>query len=103
MKNAVKSVLFKPLRGYRRLLSIGVSALLSAATFFTVIPQTETIVYADNDKTISGLCTGAIADSRSNPGTITKNGTTITVPYTITGSNAANATQVSVLIMDSHL
>ncbi|MBR6160190.1 MAG: chitobiase/beta-hexosaminidase C-terminal domain-containing protein [Lachnospiraceae bacterium] len=70
VKNAVKSVLYRPMRGRcRRLLSIGVSALLSAATFFAVIPQTETIVYADNDKTISGLCTGAIADSRLNPGT----------------------------------
>ena len=35
------------------------------------------------------------------PGTITRSDTTITVPYTITGTNAANATQVSVLITDS--
>ena len=33
------------------------------------------------------------------PGTVTRNGTTITVPYTITGTNAANATQVSVLLL----
>ena len=32
--------------GYRRLLSIGVSALLSISTFLTVIPQTQTTVYA---------------------------------------------------------
>lgn len=35
------------------------------------------------------------------PDTITKSGTTITVPYTITGDNAGNATQVSVLLTDS--
>ena len=38
---------FSALRGGgRRLLSIGVSALLSISTFLTVIPQTETTVYA---------------------------------------------------------
>ena len=44
-----------------------------------------------------------IADSNMGitPGTITREGTTITIPYTITGTNASNATQVSVLIMDS--
>ena len=39
-------------RGYRRLLSIGVSALLSISTFLAVIPQTETIVYADDTPAI---------------------------------------------------
>ena len=50
--------------GRRRLLSIGVSALLSISTFLTAIPLTETIVYADqsNKTSISGLCTGAIAN-----------------------------------------
>ncbi len=47
VKNAVKSALSKPLRGrYRRLLSIGISALLSVSTFLTVIPQTSVPVYA---------------------------------------------------------
>ena len=44
-----------------------------------------------------------IADNKMNitPGTITRDGTTITVPYTITGTNAGNANRVSVLITDS--
>jgi hypothetical protein len=33
-------------------------------------------------------------------GSVTRDGATITVPYTITGTNASNATQVSVLVMD---
>ncbi len=69
VKNAVKSALSKPLRGrYRRLLSIGVSALLAVSTFLAAIPQTETIVYADSDKTITGLCTGAIGNPASGAG-----------------------------------
>ncbi|MBR4574169.1 MAG: hypothetical protein IKO16_04600, partial [Lachnospiraceae bacterium] len=70
VKNAVKSALFKSLRGrrYRHLLSISVSALLSISTFLTVIPQTATTVYADNDKTITGLCTGAIGNPTSGAG-----------------------------------
>ena len=35
-----------------------------------------------------------------SPGAVTRDGTTITVPYTITGNDANTATQVSVLIMD---
>ena len=47
VKSAVKSAPSKPMRRrYRRLLSIGVSALLSVSTFLTVIPQTQTNVYA---------------------------------------------------------
>ena len=46
----------------RRLLSIGVSALLFVSTFLSSILQTETIVYADNVKRITGLCTGAIGN-----------------------------------------
>ena len=44
-----------------------------------------------------------IADNKMNitPGTITRDGTTITVPYTITGANAGYANRVSVLITDS--
>ncbi|MCR5301783.1 MAG: DUF6273 domain-containing protein [Lachnospiraceae bacterium] len=50
----------------RRIFSIGVSALLSISAFLTVIPQTQAIVYADSDKMISGLCTGAIANPSSS-------------------------------------
>ncbi|MCR4586485.1 MAG: DUF6273 domain-containing protein [Lachnospiraceae bacterium] len=34
------------------------------------------------------------------PGTVTRSGTAITVPYTISGTNAGNSTQVSVVITD---
>ncbi len=34
------------------------------------------------------------------PKDVTKNGSTITIPYTINGSNKANATKVSVLVLD---
>lgn len=45
---------------HKGLLFAGISALLFLSTFLTVISCAQTIVYADNDKTISGLCTGAI-------------------------------------------
>ncbi len=52
---------FSALRGgSRRLLSIGVSALLSISSFLTVISQTEINVYADDEKSIAGLGTGPI-------------------------------------------
>ncbi len=43
-----------------------------------------------------------IADKDLNitPGTVTKNGATVTVPYTITGLHSANASRVSVLILE---
>ncbi len=46
-------------KGHRRLLSIGVSALLSISTFLMVIPQTETTVYAEDSKTIVLVNNGA--------------------------------------------
>lgn len=54
--------------GSRRLLSMGVSALLFVSTFLASILQTETIVYADNGKTITGLCTGTIGNPTSGAG-----------------------------------
>ena len=52
----------------RHLLSIGISVLLSVSTFLTAISLTETIVYADNNKSITGLCTGAISNPTSGAG-----------------------------------
>lgn len=45
---------------HKGFLFAGISALLFLSTFLTVISCAQTIVFADNDKTISGLCTGAI-------------------------------------------
>ena len=42
----------------------------------------------DNNMTIAGN------------GDVTRRGDTVTIPYTITGNNSGNATQVSVLILD---
>ena len=67
-KNLINGRFLTNREGYRRLLSIGISALLSVSTFLTVIPQTATTVYADNDKTITGLCTGAIGNPTSGAG-----------------------------------
>ena len=39
-------------------------------------------------------------DLKISPGAVTRAGTTVTVPYEITGSHSGNATQVSVLITD---
>lgn len=67
----------------------------------------ESVIFSS---VISGSVGGAgaeykltIADGNMNiiPETITRDGTTITVPYTITGTNAGNANRVSVLITDS--
>ena len=68
---------------------------LSSVIFSSVISGTAGNAGAEYKLTIADAGLGI------TPGTITRDGTTITVPYTITGTNAGNATQVSVLIMDS--
>ncbi len=68
---------------------------LSSVIFSSVISGTAGSAGAEYKLTIADDGLGI------TPGTITRDGTTITVPYTITGSYATNATQVSVLIMDS--
>ncbi len=68
MEKSVKSALSRPLRGrYRPLLSIGVSALLSVSTFLTVIPQTETIIYADTSSKAIVLVDNGVASNIKNP------------------------------------
>ena len=68
---------------------------LSSVLFSSVISGTagETgaeykLTLLDSDMTIAGN------------GTVTRNGDTVTIPYTISGTNSANATQVSVLLLD---
>ena len=51
-----------PRWGGRRLLSIGVSALLSISTFLTVIPQTQITAYADDSKAIVLVDNGAASN-----------------------------------------
>ncbi len=68
-------------KGMNRIISIGVSALLSISTFLTVIPQTETIVYADDVTEVSTIeqLSGAISSSsNTNPTKIR-----ITTPITL--------------------
>ncbi len=72
VKNAVKSALSKPLRGkYRRLLSIGVSALLAVSTFLTVIPQMSVPVYAAGTGKKLQLGASALADNAGASGAAT--------------------------------
>ncbi|SDB52971.1 InlB B-repeat-containing protein [Butyrivibrio sp. INlla16] len=68
---------------------------LSSVIFSSVISGTAGSAGAEYKLTI--------ADDELNitPGTVTRAGTTITVPYTLTGTSAGDATRVSVLIMDS--
>ena len=48
---------------------------------------------------LGSTCNNQI-DLKISPGAVTRAGTTVTIPYEITGSHSGNATQVSVLIMD---
>ena len=68
---------------------------LSSVIFSSVISGSAGEAGAEYKLTIADTNLGI------TPGTVTRSDTTITVPYTITGTNAANATQVSVLITDS--
>lgn len=85
--------------GYVDFSYVGVSPALnvnrSSVLFTSVISGTagETgaeykLTLLDSNMTIAGN------------GTVTRNGDTVTIPYTISGTNSANATQVSVLLLD---
>lgn len=67
---------------------------LSSVIFSSLISGTAGSTGAVYKLTIKDTAMGI------TPGTVTKSGTTVTVPYTITGTNAGNATQVSVLLTD---
>ncbi len=79
--------------------SVGVSPALnvnlSSVLFTSVISGTAgqtgaeyKLTLIDDNMTIAGN------------GTVTRNGDTVIIPYTISGTNSANATQVSVLLLD---
>ena len=75
-------------KGMNRIISIGVSALLAVSTFLTVIPQTETIVYADDVAEVSteAELNAAIANStHQNPKKVR-----ITTPITLTANLSLN-------------
>ncbi len=73
VENNVKSALSKPLRGrrYRRLLSIGISALLSISTFITAIPQMSVPVYAAGTDKKLQLGASALANNAGAGGAAT--------------------------------
>ena len=71
---------------------------LSSVIFTSVISGTAGSAGAEYKLTVADSNLGIAVTDGSN---VTRSGNTITVPYTITGTNAGNATQVSVLITDS--
>ena len=92
MKNAVKSAPSKPMRGRcRRFISIGVSALLAVSTFLTVIPQTETIVYAAGTGKNTQLGTGPL----ENGATVYYGSKTDAIEWKIIGFDGTGVASVS--------
>ena len=77
-------------KGMNRILSIGVSALLSISTFLTVIPQTETIVYADDVvevSTVEGLNRAILYSTPQNPQKVRiTNPNLLTSDWTLSGT-----------------
>ena len=67
---------------------------LSSVLFSSVVSGTAGATGAEYKLTL--LDSGMVMEA----GSLTKNGSTVTIPYNISGTNNANATQVSVLILD---
>ncbi|MBQ1193654.1 MAG: sortase B protein-sorting domain-containing protein [Lachnospiraceae bacterium] len=72
-------------------LNVNLSSVLFSSVISGTAGQTGAeykLTLIDSDMTIAGN------------GTVTRNGDTVTIPYTISGTNSANVTQVSVLLLD---
>lgn len=98
LNGAIGNCTFVDLGAYENQKPLGVSPAFNvnhdSVIFSSLISGTEKKPGAEYKLTLKD------DDLKISPGAVTRAGTTVTVPYEITGSHSGNATQVSVLITD---